>query len=108
MKEDFFYVGIKEPVELRRSLLESSKLVIQNLQKYEKIRGIREEKLKQTEELKNLLAEIKRLNNKLKAAFPRMVPREIPAEKKAKKEPDEIRVLEQELSEVEEELRRLR
>ena len=36
-KDQAYYVGIKDPIELRRSLLESSKEMLQYLQKFEKL-----------------------------------------------------------------------
>lgn len=113
MDEEPFYVGIREPVEIRRNLLESSKAILQNLQRYEKIKSIREEKVKTLNKLKKAMGELKTLHAQLKKALPdkglRAVKVKSPKAKKVKKEKeDEIKSLEKELNEVERELSKLR
>ena len=39
-----FFVNLKDPIDLRREILESSKSVIEGLQRFEQFKRIREEK----------------------------------------------------------------
>lgn len=69
--KEVFYVGVKEPIEIRRTILESSKDIIQFLQRTENLKNLREEKEEETIQLKKLLGEITKLNNKLKSSLPK-------------------------------------
>jgi len=71
MKENLFYAGIKNPVELRKSLLESSRDVIKSLQKHERFKVVREEKAEQIIKLKNVMNDVEKLNIRLKAELPK-------------------------------------
>ena len=66
-----FYVGVKEPVSLRRKLLESSKGIIQYLKDYENLKLIREEKHKEIVEFKNKIDEMTALLSELKEHLPK-------------------------------------
>jgi len=66
-----FYVGVKEPVSLRRNLLESSKGIVQNLKDYEKLKLIREEKYKKILEFRDKINEILTLLSGLKEHLPK-------------------------------------
>ena len=68
--EDNFFVGIYEPIDVRRNLLESSKELIKCLQTYERLEKIRNEKLKYYKEMKRVSAELDLLVNKLKQKLP--------------------------------------
>jgi hypothetical protein len=70
-EKDVFYVGIKSPVEIRRGILESSKGVIEALQRYERLKVIRNEKGESIDKLKALIKEIIRDVNKLKSDLPK-------------------------------------
>jgi septal ring factor EnvC (AmiA/AmiB activator) len=70
-ENNIFYVGIREPIESRRFLLECSKEVIKSLQKYERFRNIRAEKIKHIMELKNLMLDINKQNQELKDKLPK-------------------------------------
>ena len=72
MKENIFYVGVKDPIELRKSLLESSRDIIKSLQKHESFKEIREEKTEQIIKLKNVMSDIEKLNKRLKAELPKI------------------------------------
>ena len=117
-----FYVGLKEPRELRRQLLESSKGLIQLLQKYEHFKSASAEKEAQTERLKKILTDISMLVNRLKAALPKGIPSlgRIPGQVKTPKtrgkaanttdvpkDRKEISKLEEELREIESKLDKL-
>ena len=69
-KEELFFIGLKDPVELRRTLLESAKDVIEGLQRYEKFKSIRKEKIKQVENLRSNIREINKFVAKLKSELP--------------------------------------
>ena len=87
-----YFVGIREPVQVRRSLLECTKEVIHHLQKYEQVKQPRVEKLKRILELKHIFEDIDKLNADLKAEFPKADLKFSPAEKipiKEKKEFDD-------------------
>lgn len=71
MKEDIFYVGIKNPLDVRRGLLESYKYMIKGLQMHEKFKSTREEKIEQIIRLRNVMEDIEKLNARLKAELPK-------------------------------------
>ncbi len=66
-----FYVGVKEPVRLRKNLLESSKGIVQGLKDYEKLKLIREERHEKILEFRNKINEILALLSCLKEHFPK-------------------------------------
>ena len=114
-----FYVGVKEPVSLRRSLLESSKSVIQGLKDYEKLKSIREERHKKILEFRDKISEVLVLISELKENLPK---KELEkrayakvetkktkkgTEKKAKIKIDDIERLEHDLAEIESRLGRM-
>ncbi|MBS3126253.1 hypothetical protein J4453_02310 [Candidatus Woesearchaeota archaeon] len=71
-KEDsVFFVGLKYPVELRRTILEMLKDVVDDLHKFEKFKESREAKVRETENLKTAMKEIDKLMAKLKNALPK-------------------------------------
>ncbi|MBI2545620.1 hypothetical protein HYV81_00380 [Candidatus Woesearchaeota archaeon] len=119
MAEDYsLFVGIPEPVQARKSTLECAKEIIRQLQRYEELKPIREEKVKLTLELRHIFEEIDKLNTDLKAQFPKAglkLPERIPIQetkkqaknKISKKELNEIEKLEQELSFIEGRLNKL-
>ena len=49
-EDQVFFVGIKDPIEIRRSILESSKEMLQYLQRAERFKEVRKEKEEQTKE----------------------------------------------------------
>lgn len=70
-KSDVFFVGVKDPIEIRRSLLESSKEMVQLLQRYEKFKQVRAEKISNIERLKSDMKKLKQLVSQLKRALPK-------------------------------------
>lgn len=108
-KPSEFHVGIKNPVAVRRELLESTRAVIHVLQRYEKFNGIRKEKREKVHSLQKLMKDIESLNIKLKQVFPK-----IPLQKsrtnvrapqqKILPKPQEIDKLEAELEHIESKL----
>jgi len=67
---DVFYVGIRQPTELRRGVLGCSKKIIQSLKRYENLRRMREEKMEQISKLKRTISEISFLTGKLRSSLP--------------------------------------
>ena len=68
--ENVFYIGIREPAEMRRNLLESARESIRFLQRYEKLKAIREEKFQTILQLDAEVKELRSLAGKLRKAFP--------------------------------------
>lgn len=69
-KDETYFVSIKSPLELRRQILECTKKTIHSLQSYQKIILIRQQKIKEMENLKNSLKELMYLNKKLNEKLP--------------------------------------
>lgn len=115
MKENIFHVGIKDPIELRKNLLESSRDIIKSLQKHERFKAIRERKIEQIIKLKNVMSDIEKLNKRLKAELPKIELRakekeEIPKKYKKIKPSgniSEVEKLEKELDFIESKLNEL-
>jgi len=70
-ENDIFFVGVKDPVEIRRSILESLKGTVEDLQRFEKFKAIRDEKAAATIVLKSQVRELIRMTNKLRAEIPK-------------------------------------
>jgi uncharacterized membrane protein YkoI len=68
---DVFYVGVTEPIEIRRNILECSKDIIQYLQRFEKFKQVRLEKEEEIRKLKETTHDIRVMVRKLKAALPK-------------------------------------
>jgi len=114
-KEEDYFVGIYDPLDVRRNLLESSKEIIKSLQAFDKVESVREEKLKLFKEMRRVMAELDLLVSKLKTKLPKSYLRkaveknnvsslrkiQYPANKKFS---SELERLEQELRNVEREL----
>lgn len=69
--EDFYFVSIKRPLELRRQILECSRKTIYSLQDYQRLVLFRERKLKEIKKLDSLMKELLFLNKKLNDKLPR-------------------------------------
>jgi len=69
--QESFYVGIHEPTDLRREILESSKMMIHTLQSQKKVGSIREEKEKVINDFKRVVREINLIISKVKKRLPR-------------------------------------
>lgn len=122
-KEKELYVGIINPVDARRNLLETSKGVIKVLQSYERLRNVRSEKAEQVNRFSSLITEISALIEELKKELPEYNPEDLPKQKPAKiprehredelrqpkkpKAKTELDKLESELSMIEEKLKKL-
>ena len=116
MENELFFVGIRDPIELRKELLTSSKNLIDSLKRYEAYKDVKEEKLRHIMELKHVFDELLVLNKKLRnklphipiKAAPTILREERPATpmkgKPSKLSRNKIDVLEEELSRIEERL----
>jgi len=94
-EKELYYVGIQEPVEIRRSLLESSRELLQFLQRYEKFKAVRNEKRESVALLKAQMRDVSSLLNDLKKVLPTTTLRaqdrnETPKISKKKEEPVKI------------------
>jgi len=112
-KEDRFYVEVKNAVDARRNILETSKDILSALEMYERFREARQHKIEAMGELKKIFGEIYRLMSRLNSSLPKVkinkkTEKKLKAEeiKKEKTEEEPIKIteldkLERELSEVE-------
>jgi hypothetical protein len=125
-KEELYYMGISNPIEVRRTILECARDMVHFLQLFEKFRIIREEKKEAIKILKKQIKDINGLTNQLKTALPKVSVRAAETKKEKleiKHEPldqketaeaprkempdltvDDIEALEKELREIEEKL----
>ena len=65
-----FFVEVNQSEEVRRNILESLKDIVENLQRFEKFKSIREEKFKSIVKLRADIKELSRLDSSLKAVLP--------------------------------------
>ncbi len=68
--EESMYVGLIDPVDLRKDLLNSSKIIISSLRKYEAFQQLRAEKETRVSELRKSVREINILIKRLKQMLP--------------------------------------
>lgn len=114
-KEEGFFVGINNPIDVRRNILECSREMIKTLQSIEKIGVIRVEKVKRIQQLKTVARELDLLVTKLRNNLPkthlRAASQEAPNSRiKLSKSPDtvgELQELEGQLGALEAEISRL-
>lgn len=122
-----FFVRIKEPVEIKRNILETLKEIVEVLQRFEKFKQMRHEKLEKINKLRTLLRQANRMLGDLRGKLPQTnlraaAPRESPVHKvhKKKKKPKaseqkepqkkeltQVEKLEAELSAIESKLKNL-
>jgi len=67
---DFFYVGVRDPIDVRRSLLESARETIHFMKRYEKLQSVRTEKIQMLLKLDTEVKELRALMVKLRKMFP--------------------------------------
>lgn len=70
--EDIYHIGIHEPDDIRRTLLESSRNVIFSLQRFEKLKLLRVEKTTKMVDLNNQIDELVKLIGFLKKELPKI------------------------------------
>lgn len=71
MTEKDFFVGIHEPLDVRRNLLECSREIVNSLKSNEKITRIRKEKLHNFEKMKTIMSELDLIISQLKTKLPK-------------------------------------
>ena len=67
---DLFFVEVRDPAEVRRNILETLRQILSVLQRFEKFKGIRDEKLQKIQKLRILVREANRIANELKSRMP--------------------------------------
>lgn len=78
-EKEQFYVSISSSTDFRKDLLETTKSLIHLLQKYERYKNLRVEKIAEIYRLKEQVKELQTLNNKLKSELPQNRLRGLPA-----------------------------
>ena len=118
-EKEIFYVGVKDPRELRRSLLESTKDIVVFMKTYDNLKSFRLKKFDEMQKLKVLIEELSRLIAKLQRELPKTRLRVVPEEKgrkakaAAKQKPkpkvsaSDVEKLELELNDIEQKLKSL-
>jgi hypothetical protein len=113
------YVGMDNPVEIRKNILESSRDMIHALQSYEKLKLIRAEKDRNMQMLNAMLKEIRMIIADLQDEMPRtrIAPQHVEAPalqdekpkkiRKIPKTPSELEKLESALDDIENKLSKL-
>jgi len=123
---EIYFVEVTNPNYVRRNILESIKDIVEGLQRFEKFKDTRKDKINNINKLDKILKEINKVIPSLKNSMPetklRAITKKQPPEKKEtsvnkkvifagekKKEPvGELQKLEDELSEIEGKLQGLR
>jgi hypothetical protein len=116
MAESEFFVGVYDPIDVKRNLLESSREVIKSMQSYEVLTHLRKEKLKHYRKMKSVMEELDLLMDKLDKVLPKAQLRKatvhaLPKKRKPKpkvKFTDQLEILERQLKTIERELSDLR
>lgn len=70
--QDMFFVGIEDPVSVRRELLTCSKTLIDGLKRYEAYAAWNQEKLELVDSLKRVFDEVLVLNKKFRSKMPKV------------------------------------
>ena len=71
MKNQDVFVGVYDPVDIRRNLLESSKEVIKSIQSFENLTKKREGKVKVYKEMKSVMSELDLIMTRLTKRLPK-------------------------------------
>lgn len=68
--KDMFFVEVKNPNEVKRSILESMKSIVESLHGFEKFKAIRKDKIDKINKLKKTVKELNKLISNLKSILP--------------------------------------
>lgn len=71
MVKDDYFVGVYDPIDVRRNLLENSKELIRSLQSFDALLKIRHQKVRAYRENKEIMSELDLLITKLKSKLPK-------------------------------------
>ncbi|MFH2019835.1 MAG: hypothetical protein ABIJ34_00320 [archaeon] len=108
------FVGVYEPVDVRRNILEASKEIVGTLQTHEKLENLRKQKLVAYQQMKDLVSELDLLVGRLKKALPRSDMRKAIEKPQAapvstdRNSPAEMRKLEEQLKKIEKEFSQIK
>jgi hypothetical protein len=69
--EDVFFVGVNEPIEVRKEVLGCAKDVIGSLRSFERFKDVRKQKVDTSVKLKKHIDELHLLMNRLKNKLPK-------------------------------------
>lgn len=105
-KQDLFYVGIGGPVDIRKDLLTSSKVLLGGLKRYEDYQQLRDKKFELLGDLKRVFDELLVLNRKFRSKLPR-IPEEKPQPERRKVAPKKEHPVKSHLDVLEDELRKI-
>ena len=126
--KDIFFVEVKESEEVKRNILEALREIVESLQRFEKFKETRKDKIDHINKLRQIVKEANRLVSNLKTSLPETKIRAIKVSKletaekkrpiirkkkksievKEKKPMTELQKLESELNEIESKLGSLR
>jgi DNA-directed RNA polymerase beta' subunit len=117
-EENPLFVGITEGDELRRSMLECSKDILESLKEHEKLKNVREEKMTLIHQFKRDIRELSRSINALRTYLPKAKDAGIKRQSiKTSKKPKMVKVekpaktaierLESELNDIEDRLKNI-
>lgn len=70
-EKDGFFVGVYDPIDVRRNLLENSKELIKSLQSFDTLLKIRHQKVRAYRETREVMNELDLLIAKLKSGLPK-------------------------------------
>lgn len=114
-EKEAYYVGVQEPVELRRTVLESSKAVISFLKRYEDLKSLRVKKTELMTQLKTEVDDVRKLIARVKRDLPKTKLRQasVPVKKASIPKPKKVNIsdierLEAELGDIEGKLKDLK
>lgn len=69
--QEVYYVGVSDPVEVRRTILETSKSIIQAMHRYEKYKEFRAQKIELVKHLSKQMTELSSIITSLKSSLPK-------------------------------------
>lgn len=69
-RKEQYFVNIQSPTSLRRQLLQCMKVSIEDLQRFVRFKGLRDQKLQKLMELKAVLKEINAFDGRLRQMLP--------------------------------------
>ena len=112
MSKDPLYIGVSNPVDLRKNVLLCARGVISSLKNYEAYKTVSKEAVETTFELRKTMEELVVLNRKLRLAFPKTKLAQVKKEKKGKtvtkKTISKLTDLEKALDKIEGKLKRMK
>jgi 23S rRNA-/tRNA-specific pseudouridylate synthase len=110
MEPEDFFVGVYDPVDVRRNVLESSKEIIKSLQTYDSLKKTRVTKLELYNQMNRIMKELDLLVGKMQKKLPKSHLRKaietgkVTRNSKNEKLPAELEKLQDQLKAVEKEL----